>query len=387
MAEMEETDTNMSDNRAESMRSQDDDSLLQRDSPPLLLFHALARKPSFVHLQLDSCGISPHLVDHMPVWPHLLCLSVYGNDELAANYTFAGATQRFPSLTSLTSPTCSDDAIEQLVQLPQLEELQFLSYPLTGEGGSVQTTDRGFSALSQAASLRSVQYSPANRWEEGGLTVAALTSLLTITHLTRLTINAQWLLEEQWLEVHQLTHHRSVHLRCLELIEQRDVNDHICCEHTDAVLLPLVKPADIVVAGREQRQTARAAKRPDFGEEMNHDADEVLHIPTDNAANFPALECLALPYRYYNTGENTGYVSAWMKQQLRRSYEYELVEEWEAEQQTLGEAELVKSIHEQRRTPSQQQPAGDITLLQRSYCTRRKERGPRRRYAHTRQFV
>ena len=67
-------------------------------------------------------------------------------------------------------------------------------------------------------------------------------------------------------------------------------------------------------------------------------------IPDTGAANFPALECLALPYAYYNTGEHCGEVSAWMKAQLRRSYEYERSDEWEAEMNTLGTVELQKTI-------------------------------------------
>ena len=38
-------------------------------------------------------------------------------------------------------------------------------------------------------------------------------------------------------------------------------------------------------------------------------------------------------------------LSDWMKQQLRRSYEYEVAVEWEAEMRTPGEAELLKSVH------------------------------------------
>ena len=49
-----------------------------------------------------------------------------------------------------------------------------------------------------------------------------------------------------------------------------------------------------------------------------------------NAASIPALECLALPYgSYHHTNVDSGDVSMWMVAQLRRSYEYERVEEWE----------------------------------------------------------
>ena len=68
-------------------------------------------------------------------------------------------------------------------------------------------------------------------------------------------------------------------------------------------------------------------------------------IPEGNAASFPALECLALPYgSYHHTNVDCGDVSTWIVAQLRRSYEYERVEEWKAERSTLGQAELLKTM-------------------------------------------
>ena len=79
--------------------------------------------------------------------------------------------------------------------------------------------------------------------------------------------------------------------------------------------------------------------------EVDRRGDEAeLPIPASNASNFPALECLSLPYGYYNKDTRTGDVSTWMKRQLRRSYEYERVRDWEAEMVTLGEAELLKAL-------------------------------------------
>ena len=142
-----------------------------------------------------------------------------------------------------------------------------------------------------------------------------------------------------------LTRHRCPHLRCLELSVMFEYEECFCPQ-TDAALLPLVQPADVVVAGRAQRQAARAAKRDKL--QTDESGERRQHISANNAANFPALECLALPYASYNSGENAknepGVVSGWTIQQLRRSYEYELAAEWEAECVTLGEAELLKSI-------------------------------------------
>ena len=98
-------------------------------------------------------------MQHMTVWPRLRCLTVESNGKLSG-YTFDGAAARFSSLTSLTTNSCSDAAIVQLLRLPALEELHFFHYTRTlDEGGCVQTTERGFRTLSQAASLRSVVYS------------------------------------------------------------------------------------------------------------------------------------------------------------------------------------------------------------------------------------
>ena len=70
-------------------------------------------------------------------------------------------------------------------------------------------------------------------------------------------------------------------------------------------------------------------------------------IPHDNAANFFALECVALPWfvdNHLGFGDPVVEVSEWMKDQLRRSYEYERAEEWEAKRTTLSQAELLKTM-------------------------------------------
>jgi len=327
--------------------SQDDCNQPQLYSPLLLFLHSLAAKPSFVHLELHHCHITPFVMDHMPVWPYLLCFSVADNFALE-DYPFANAATRYPSLTSLASPCCSDAAIEQLSRLPKLEELRF---PECSTWYDTTKTENTLRAISKVTSLRSVQYTPngdGDRHDEPP-SLAALTPLVTLAHLTRLTLHARWLPED--VSVQLFTRHHFVYLRCLELIEQ-DVWFPEDCPQNDAALLPLVKPAGIVVAGREGRQAARAVKRRDkqVDEEVDDDGDGTpLDIPADYGANFPALECLALPYCFYSVGTeegdgDIGYVSAWMKQQLRRSYEYEVAVEWEAETSTLGEAELLKRI-------------------------------------------
>ena len=364
----------------------------------LLLFHQLAAMPSLVRLQLEHCDITPFVMDHMPVWPHLRCLSLEHNRSLKA-YTFHGVAARFPSLTSLTTTdSCSDAVIAQLVRLPLLEELRFPYYGRACKQSrlGVQTSVRGFRALSEARSLRSVYYSP-SEGEEGRLpSCTSLGYVLRMEQLTRLTLPATWFLDGDagWLPL--LTQHRFAHLRCLELIEQSDSNcggTWYVCPQSDSSLMPLIKHADCIVPGREERQAKRLAMRmagrpqpPDHeldGEEddretaekdtgegdhseaeeeeaepaspdetaiaVGHDAEEdalkvvdcsnmASLIPEGNAANFPALECLALPYGHYDQ------VSAWTQAQLRRSYEYEVVAEWEAEQSTLGEAELLKTV-------------------------------------------
>lgn len=169
---------------------------------------------------------------------------------------------------------------------------------------------------------------------------------LNLTNLTRLTVSAFWLPEDECVQL--FAQHRCfAHLRCLELIEQYTGSQYLCPQ-TDVALMPFVKPAAIITPGRTERQRVRAAKRRRHGTEEETDfrgvEAEDQRIPEDNASNFPALECLALPYTYYNRGGNSGEVSVWMKSQLRRSYEYEISVEWEAETSTLGQAELLKSI-------------------------------------------
>ena len=138
----------------------DDPSLPQRYSPVLLFLHSLSLKPSFVHLTLQACDITPFICDRMSNWPHLLSLSLPHNAKLT-NYPFSHAARCFPSLTSLTSPNCSNQALLHFVQLPKLEELCFPEYSTTEEGGGrVRTSMKGFRALGRAASLRSIQYFP-----------------------------------------------------------------------------------------------------------------------------------------------------------------------------------------------------------------------------------
>ena len=177
--------------------------------------------------------------------------------------------------------------------------------------------------------------------------LASLTALFTFTHLARLTLNEHWLDGDRCVSL--FTRHRLDHPRCLELKEHFG-GCHYICPQTDVALLSLVKPADKVVAGREQRQAARAAKRRTADDVAVSEVDgagsgaQTHDIPAGNATNFPALECLDLPYCYYNLEDEPGTVSAWMRRQLRRSYEYEVAAEWEADQQTLGQAELVSSM-------------------------------------------
>ena len=331
-------------------------SLSRRYSPLLLFLHALSLKPSFVHLALTSCDLTPFVMDHMPMWPHLLCLDVESNPALTT-YTFPLVALRFPSLTSLTSINCSNEAIANLIQLPKLEELSFSNYPMTEEGGGrVVTTSRGFRALSRAASLRSIQFRPSESRDEEIPSRASLTRLFTLSHLTRLTVNAWWLIEEDFVQ-QLLSQHRFDHLRCLELIAPYDCGPFFC-PHTDAALFPLVKPADFIVPGRERRQDVRMlreqgadeehhfSEEPHYSEEEEGEEEEGKRvIPPDNAANFPALECLDMFYlQYIDPSGDMGEVSEWMKRQLRRSYEFESAEEWEAEMATLGRAELLKTL-------------------------------------------
>ena len=249
-----------------------DPSLPQRYSPLLLFLHALAAKPAFVHLRLLHCDLTRFVLDHMPLWPHLLSLAL--QDDGVRMYSFACAAVRFPSLTSLISPSCPDAAIRHLVQLPQLEELRFPEYYTTEEcSGEVQTTAAGFATFNQAASLRSVQYTPPEGVDEETPSLASLTALFTLAHLTRLTLSAWWMDEDKCVQL--FTQHRFEHLRCLELIKQYGCGSYHCPQ-TDAALLPLVKSADVVVPGRAERQAVRAARRARDREEAEYDGEAAV---------------------------------------------------------------------------------------------------------------
>ena len=314
-----------------------DPSLPLKRSALLLLLHALAAKPSFVHLELVCCDITPFVLDHMPVWPHLLSLEMTNNKHLDC-YRFDKAVACFPSLTSLSQWNCSDAANAQLVRLPALEERFPLYLTAKAYCGGVLTSTTGFRTFSRAPKLRAIYYLPGDG-EDGEMpSLVVLTAIFTVAHLTRLTMSAAWLIEGV------LSEHRFQHLRCLQLVPQ--CGNRNFCPESDELLLPLVKPLDVMVAGREQRQAARAARRAARNEVEGEQAETAISIiPMGNAANFPSLECLDLPYSEYNSGwYNNRRVSAWMKAQLRRSYEYEVAEEWEAEETTLGRAELLKSI-------------------------------------------
>ena len=97
----------------------------QRHCTLLHFLHALAAKPSFVHLKLESCVVTTYVLDHMPVWPHLLSLSVHEGERLRHHpYDSVGA--RLPSLTSLASDGCP--SVEQLLQMPRLQQLHLREY-------------------------------------------------------------------------------------------------------------------------------------------------------------------------------------------------------------------------------------------------------------------
>ena len=171
-----------------------------RTHRPLLLFlHALAAKPSLRALHLYACGITPYIMDHMPVWTHLLCLSLADNAELR-NYTFVDVANRFPSLTWLTSPSRSDAAIEQLARLPRLEELRVSDHTIRWRQiypDRFFKSEAGYRAHNEAASLRSVLYTVqrTHHTDHACPSLHSLTALCTVVNLTRLTVPAYWLNE------------------------------------------------------------------------------------------------------------------------------------------------------------------------------------------------
>ena len=199
----------------------------------------------------------------MPLWPHLRCLSLLRNDDrsLVRNDDwierwFSQAAVLFPSLTSLSTSTCSDEAIRSLVHLPRLEELRFTDYREDDTEERVLTTVKGFRAFGRAASLRSLVYSPREGGECKTPSLASLTAMFTLSGLVRLTLTAGWLTKAKCREL--FTQHRYVHLRCLQLIAQYGSGCYVCPQ-TEASLRPLVKPAVFLVPGRATICSAKIA--------------------------------------------------------------------------------------------------------------------------------
>ena len=345
---------------------------------PLLLFlYALSAKPSFVHLVIQCRGLTRSVMDKMPVWPYLRCLDIWDIPALR-KYSFNNAAHCYPSLTSLSTSDCTDSAYSNIVQLSKLEELRLPEYsaPAGGNGVPVWTMESTFRTLSRSSSLRSVQCNPSwgqsrsrGQINDGQMPpLQMLTALFTLTNLVRLTLPACWLPEQV---CQQLFSHHFVHLRCLELSGGHAYGEvHHDVPQTDAALMPLVKPAGVIVLGREETQMARAARRLDQVEEIcpattingSEEEEDRYIIAKGNGANFHSLECFSFPHYCnceqhelnhngseegmdeINLEDGTVQVSSWMWQQLRRSFEYDRVEEWEAEMNALGEAELLKSI-------------------------------------------
>ena len=149
--------------------------------------------------RLVRCHMTPFVLDHMPVWPHLLSLAVESNENLN-EYSFEHVAERFPSLTSLSSPNCSDAAVANIVRLPALEELRFpdlhdLQEQEEAWASRELTSTDGLQAFNRASKLRSIYYTPLEGAEGPDIVTMSLTNpiaLFTLANLTRLTIPAAW---------------------------------------------------------------------------------------------------------------------------------------------------------------------------------------------------
>jgi len=299
-------------------------------------------KDSLRYLNMNAMTLSRYAFDCMAPFLSLLILDLRHTD-FAHPYFFPNLHLTFPSLTSLTLPHDSDQVIRNIIKLPALEEMQFVDY-----AGEWWVTAEEFALFAEAAPhLRAIGWVDEGESRAQSPTLATLTPLFALTHLVRLTIPVRWMRDE-------VCEHffappprvRFPALRCLQLELESGLGPL-----SDAGLRFFVKHSSIIVKGRAERQAKRRAPgdvrppAPEGDEESKVDWAEVDAAYTRLTFPFPALECLHLHQQQNNTepaGAALRSVSARMRAELRRCYEFEAVEEWEAEVKTLGRAEWFK---------------------------------------------
>ena len=339
------------DNAAEAV---DDQWWYSLHSPLLLCLHSL--RHSLRYLDLQGILLDGLVMEECSAMPNLQVLRTGRQGRVWTDSTYLGLARTFPSLTSLTLAASCRAAVRLVGSLAQLEEVHWPE--LSRDDGSIEQL-----TSSCTHHLRALVFT-GGHWDELPPPAFFVAAILRLPLLMRLTLDARYL-SESYCEA--LFSSGDVHfpfLRCLELRPARVLQRHVAPQ-SDAALRFFVHTPPPRPEGRARRQAERLKWRrsgqrfevgPNWGlaqpealaaEEPWWDA--LYAAARQPSFRFPALECLDLPYSLYAVKrrgpdfEGSSRVSARMVAELRRSYEWERVEEWEVETTTLGAAEWRKT--------------------------------------------
>ena len=320
--------------------------------PLLLCLHSVRNTLRYLDLQaIDMDGL---VMEECSMMPCVQVLRMGKQDRCWTDYTYLCLVQSFPSLTSLTLTSSCKAAVQLVSSLALLEEVQWPNLNHQ-EGLTVQHA-------SGCSHIRGLIFTDGHLNDPPPL--ASVTALLRLPLLVRLTIDARYLCETHCEALFSSSSDLCFpFLRCLEMRPARVPQRHVAPQ-TDAALRFFVLPPCLQPVGRTKRQAERMIGRrmrrfeegPTWGiahpevlaaEQSWWDALYTAHSPSNFP--FPVLECLDLPYKLYGVKrrgpdfEGSSRVSARMVAELRRSYEWERVEEWEVEMVTMGAAEWKKT--------------------------------------------
>ena len=315
----------------------------RRHAGSLLFFNSLSTHCiNLQYLQLRTCRVTPYILRLLPIFPHLLILDL--SDISLVYHDFARFPTCFPSLRTLVLSTCNDRCLQTLSGMSSLTELIFPNYPRYEEEEiQIITTEIGWNALGRMKQLKSLIFYPEDSCETIYPSLADMKNVFGLSSsLVRLTMDAAWF---DRLQADVFCHQSGVwsHLRCFQLIPV------LACSltaayQTDRSLAPFIKVAAGVVKGREERQHHRRLRHPMYNRfEQRGDGQIDVDWAGTAVHKFPALECLDLPYHAYECPRSShSAVSKVTIRELRRSYEYENINDWEAETCTVGVAEWAR---------------------------------------------
>ena len=330
-----------------------DDRWYRIHSPLLLCLHQLRR--SLRYLDMQGVDLDGAVMEDCSAMPNLQVLRLGRERQPWAEYSYRCLASAFPSLTSLSLTAASMSVVQLVGSLALLEEVHWPESELWAE--------KTAQLVSGCAHIRALDFAEALSGQPPSPPPASFAAFCRLPLLVRLTLDARHLCEAQCEALFSSAGLRLPFLRCLELRPAFVLQRHIAPQ-TDAALRFVVVPPHLAPQGRAGRQLERARGRrkrrlndgPNWGvahPEVPAAAEpwwEALYAAhCQSSFPFPALECLDLPYSLYSVTrrgpefEGSSRVSARMVAELRRSYEWERLEDWQAETTTLGAAEWKKA--------------------------------------------